>query len=823
MQTIAGGTEAGDGGRAQDASLRFLQGLATDTTGNIYISDADDNRIRRIDPSGRIMTIAGDGLPGFSGDGGPANRARINTPYGLSVTPLGDLIFADLGNARVRRIRRDGLIETLIGGGSKDLPAPGTFLRPLEVKLSVPRNVLATASGSIFVSDFGANRVLELQPDLLLTTMPVSNVELRSPAGLTLDSDGHLLVADSGNSRIRRLRRDGRVDIAVPSTRDLPLDRPTGLARLADGSILISDTRGDYLWQISPQGASSVLAVGGRDVAVSASGAVITAGGSWLRRINPNGLIDILIGNQFQTWRGDAGPALAARLNRPQSVVGDSKGNLYVADTANHRVRCIRPDGIITTVAGNGEQGFRGDRALATEAFLNSPTYLAVDAFDNIYVSDTGNHRVRVFTPGGVIQTVAGTGLTDFSADGALATLTNLFSPAGLAFDRSGNLYVAERGRHRIRRFPLGGRVSTIAGSSLRGNSGDGQEAVTASLNGPGAIGLDSQGNLYIVDAGNNSIRSVDSSTGLIRTLRRDLKGPEGIAVTPGGTLYFTESLRQRVQQLTPSGDLLTIAGITDSNGFNGDAGDATALTLNQPHGIALLADGRLVVADRFNDRIRRLEAPPAVITSNVQTLRVVHAATFAEGAIAPGQWLSLLATEIATPELAEITLDSMAATISFAGKTQINFQAPYAIAGRPRVNLELRVGGALVQRLQLDVAGANPGWFESSSMVVAVRPDGRLVSDQLPARAGDVLTLYATGEGLLRESGGLTIPFLTTSVEIGGVLAELLYAGAAPGFSGLLQVNLRVPENIRLRGRLPITLQVGTFQSPRSQVLAIQ
>ncbi|MCX6612244.1 MAG: hypothetical protein NTW74_15500 [Acidobacteria bacterium] len=374
-----------------------------------------------------------------------------------------------------------------------------------------------------------------------------------------------------------------------------------------------------------------------------------------------------------------------------------------------------------------------------------------------------------------------------------------------------------------MRRFAPGGRIATVAGSSIRGNSGDGQDALSARLNSPTAIAVDGQGTLYIADTGNQSIRAVEPVSGKIRTLLRELQNPEGLTVAPNGTLFFSEAQRHRIQQITLSGDVSLVAGRTGENGFNADSGDATALTLNEPAGLALMPDGSLIVADRLNDRLRRIEAPAEIISSNLQSGRIVHAATFAEGPAAPGQLLSILTGELSRPDLAEVTVDSMAASISYSGKTQVNFQMPYAVAGRTRVTVELRVGGAVAHRQPVDVVGAAPAFFESSGLIVAVRPDGALNSDATPARSGDVLTLYGTGEGLLREAAGLQVPFLPTSLEIGGTPAEILYAGAAPGFSGLLQVNLRVPEGIRLRGRVPVTLKVGAFQNPRSQVIVVQ
>ncbi len=820
LRTIAGGTEAGDGGRAGDASIRFLQGVAVDGSGNIYFSDADDHRVRRVDSQGRIQTLAGDGLAGFSGDGAASTRARVNTPYGLTVMANGDLIFADLGNGRVRRISRSGLIETIAGGGAREIPPAGVWVRGTEVKLVAPRNVLATREGAVFIADFGANRVMELRADGNLTAIPLAATELNAPAGMVLDEEGNLLVADSGNARVRRLRRDGRVDIWLASHEQVPLERPVGLARRADGRVLIADTRGDFLWEVDREGKAGTIVPGGRDVAVDSMGNVVTAGGSWLRRVDGRGLIEILIGNAFSRYRGDGGPALAARLNRPVGVAVDSKGNVYFTDTGNHRVRRVTPEGLITTVAGTGDPGMRGDGGLAAEAFLNGPTYVAVDAFDNVYVADTGNHRVRVFAPGGVIRTLVGTGRGEFSNDGLLAGETSLNAPVGLAFDREGRLYISERAMHRVRRVRTDGRVETVAGTSIRGNGGEGGDALLAGLNAPGALAVDGQGNVYIADAG-STLRVVEG--GKIRTLLRDLSGIEGLAATANGVVYLSETGRQRVRRLLVSGDVETIAGRLGENGFNADAGPATDLTLNEPAGLALAPDGSLVLADRLNDRLRRIEPPAAVMESNTAAYRVVHAATYREGAIAPGQLLTMLTGDLRQPELVEIRLDGIAAKVTFANRNQVNFHAPYGIAGRTQVTFELRVGGALLSRMLLAVAAAAPGWFENAGLVVAVFPDGRLNSDSLPARAGDVLTLYGTGEGLLRAAGGMQLTLLPAVVEIGGVAAEVLYAGAAPGFAGLLQVNLRVPENVRLRGRVEVALKLGPWRNPSGQVMVIQ
>src|SRR6266480_2249440 len=264
---------------------------------------------------------------------------------------------------------------------------------------------------------------------------------------------------------------------------------------------------------------------------------------------------------------GDGGDATIANLNSPASVAVDSSGNLYIADLGNERIRKIAAaTGIITTVAGNGVLGFTGDGGAATKASLNSPASVALDASGNLYVADYANHRIRkVAAATGIITTVAGNGINSFAGDGGAATNASLNYPASVALDASGNLYIADPNNNRIRKVAAAtGIITTVAGggSSL----GDGGAATSASLYDPTALALDASGNLYVADQNNHRIRKVDAATGIITT----------------------------------------VAG-NGSPAFAGDGGAATSASLNYPDGVALDASGNLYIADQRNNRIRKV------------------------------------------------------------------------------------------------------------------------------------------------------------------------------------------------------------------------
>lgn len=334
------------------------------------------------------------------------------------------------------------------------------------------------------------------------------------------------------------------------------------------------------------------------------------------------GGISTLIGG----WLGDGSLATSAALVNPNDVAIDTLGNLYIADAGNHRIRKVTPGGVISTFAGNGLTGFVGDGGQASAAQLSMPSSIFIDANDNFYVADTGNGRIRKITPAGIISTIAGSGLGDSSGDGGLATDAGLNSPQDVVVDVTGEVYVSEFAGNRIRRFTEGGNISTVAGTGSAGFAGDGGPGVVAALRQPTAMTLDGVGNLYFADSANYRVRKLDTN-GVITTVAGNGSGscstaaasatassillPTGLEFDDSGNLYIASACN-RIQKVAPGGSISTIAGTLEF-GFGGDGFPAVYATLNLPVGLALGPGGSLYIADYFNHRVRRI-APDQTI-----------------------------------------------------------------------------------------------------------------------------------------------------------------------------------------------------------------
>ncbi|MBV9768721.1 MAG: SMP-30/gluconolactonase/LRE family protein, partial [Bryobacterales bacterium] len=436
IQTVAGNDSSGDGGKALSAALSQPEGMAIDGAGNVYVADAAENRVRKILTDGTIQTVAGTGVGGFAGDGGPANSALLNQPYGLALDPTGNLYIADLGNARVRRVAVDGTIQTVAGGGTLAANGTGQGGPATSAQLTQPRNLAIGPGGSLYISDFGANQVYRVSSNSVLSIVAGTGTagsigvgtsallaELSSPAGLVADSTGALYIADSGNNCVRKVY-DG-VIITVFNT-----PAPTGVALDSTGTLYVAAS--SYFGTVSQQISSITSA---RDVQVDASGNVYASSGAFVMEIPDNGVAATIAGSGASPYfGGDSGPATSAQLYSPSGIAVDSSGNWYIADTGNNRIRMVTAAGVISTIAGTGVAGATGDNGPALKSQLSGPESIAIDGSNNLYIADTGNNEVRKITTSGIISTIAG----------------QLKNPVSVAVDAQGSVYIADSGNNRI-------------------------------------------------------------------------------------------------------------------------------------------------------------------------------------------------------------------------------------------------------------------------------------------------------------------------------------------------------------------------------------
>ncbi len=586
ITTVAGlGSEGytGDGGPATQARLSSPSGVAVDGQGNVFIADFGNNVVRRVAAStGTIATIAGNGAGGFSGDGGPATQARLNGPFGVAVDSSGNVYVTDRTNDRVRKVSTGGTITTVAGSGST---APlGDGGAATLAGIDAPEGVVVDASGGLVFADRAHQRIRRVTAGGVISTlagtgvfgyggdgMPATQASLSDPFGVAVDAAGNVLFAEYFGSRVRRVRASNgvietvagngnytRVGDGGPATA-ATLTYPYGAWVEPGGGIVIADTYAHRIRRVDPvTGTISTIAGTGTagyagdggpatqaylwapyDVAVAPNGDVYVADGSnrRIRKIErATGTIRLYAGSGGSGSGGDGGPAAAATFVQPFALALDPSGNLYVADAGANRVRRISAGGgLITTVAGGGS-GALGDGGPATQATLGCPNGVAIGPSGDLYVSDTCQARVRrVSSQNGTIRTVAGNGLGGFSGDGGPATQAIVDAPTGIAVDTDGTFFFASGSVDRVRRVDgATGIITTIAGNGTRSAIGDGGPATAAGLSSPVALRLDGSGNLTLADTFNRKVRLISRCRGVSApTLLAPAQAAQGISTAP--------------------------------------------------------------------------------------------------------------------------------------------------------------------------------------------------------------------------------------------------------------------------------------------------
>lgn len=754
--TVAGSSWVGDNGPAVKAILIQAEGVCAGPNGNIYIADSGDNRVRKVTPDGVIHTLAGTGTRGSSGDGGPAASALLNSPYGLACDGQGNVFIADLGNGLVREVSPKGIITTIAGGGG----AAGS--------LSAPRNLALDGLGNLYVSDFNGQRIYELPVGGMLTVIAGTGIagaagdggtalqaQFRYPAGLALDGQDSLYIADSGNHLIRKLTQGMISSVARAAT-------PTGVA--FGGALYVADPSAGQVLKVAPDGSSAAILTGAaQDLAFAPDGSLYVSESTSVLKLAPGAAAASFAGGGNSAY-GDSGPAIEARLNHPSGVAIDSGGNLYIADRDNHRIRQVTPDGTISSAVAAG---------------LTSPASVSVDAKGNLYIADTGAQSVIEAAPDGTLTTI-------LSKD--------LLAPVYAIPDGSGNVYISDADAGRILRVGAGGLP----------------QVVISGLNAPRGLALDQTGNLYFTETGASRVSRLAADGTLTPIAAGAWKLPGGVAVDSAGDVLVADAGLQQVVAVDPAGHAAAIAG-TGAGGFSGDQGAALDAQLAMPFDVALLSGGAMVVADLDNNRVRLLipvarAAPPAPILPLLPD--AVNAASLTPGPVAAGMLLLIQNTGLAPADIAntQILFGETAARILSADASGILAVAPQEIAGLANVSIGIVKNGNTIGSIPVAVADSAVALFTGSpGQAAANNQDGSINSAGNPAARGSIISLYGTGLGLSGAMAG---------VAIGGFPAQVLYSGPVPQYPGLFQVNALIPSGYFPPGDMSVVVTEGSSAS---------
>ena len=641
---------SGDNGPATSAQIGFVNGVAIDGTGNLYIADSSNARIRKV-VGGTISTVTGNGFFGYSGDNSPSINAQIGYAYGVTADASGRQYFSD-GFFHIRRIS-DGLISTVAGNGTYQFSGDGGPAIGAQINAD---DIAVDNQVNLYIADLQNYRIRKVTNGAITTAAgtglsgfsgdgaAATNAQITEAHGLAFDVAGSLYFADRYNNRIRRVSSGLITTVAGNGTfgysgdggpaLGAALTAPQSLAIDSHGSIYISDQ--DRIRKISA-GVIALYAGGGppdgalaTNVALSPF-SVATGGGNIfiaspsqnrVYKISPAGVLSVAAGNGTSGFSGDSGPAATAQLSFPNGIAVDSDGNLYISDSGNSRIRKVT-SGVITTVAGGGsgcpqQTNELGDGCPAASSQLSSAS-VAVDSAANIFVADQGNNRIRKIS-GGIITTIAGNGSFGNLGDNGPATSAQLGNPVGIAVDGAGNLYIADFANYRIRKV-TGGVISAFAGNGTFGFSGDNGPAVNAQLSYAYGVAADSSGNLYIADSNNSRIRKV--SGGVITTVGGGAFGcpqqtnssgdgcaaieanlyPVGVSVDGAGNVFIADYGNNRVRKVS-AGVINTVGG-NGTYSFSGDGGPAINAQLGAPAGLAVDAADNLYIADTGNGRVR--------------------------------------------------------------------------------------------------------------------------------------------------------------------------------------------------------------------------
>ena len=641
---------------ATSANLNLPYSVAVDSVGNVYIADTNNHKIRKIDSSGIMTTIAGTGTSGYlaTQDGGAATSAQLNNPEGVAVDSAGNVYIGDYGNHRIRKVDSSGIISTFAGTGTAGYVATQDGGPATAARLNYPKALAVDSAGNVYIADSKNHRIRKINSSGIISSIAGTGIlgyvatqdggaataaQLNFPRGVAVDSAGNVYIGDSNNNRVRKVDSSGIISTFAGTG-------TAGYVATQDGGpATAAQLNGPY------------------ELAVDSAGNVYIADtvNNRIRKVNSSGIITTFAGIAGNGgFSGDGGLATAALFNGILGVAVDSAGNVYIADSGNKRVRMVlgpgspANNGNITTIAATitiaDTVGYSGDGILATSSKLNNPYGVAVDSAGNVYIADTLNSLIRKITADGKINIFAGLGYDGYNNPiSIIANSTPIFNPYGMALYSDGSLYFSDNRNYIIRKITADGKISNFAGTAEKsGFAGDGNPAsFNAKFNSASGVAIDSAGNVYIGDTLNNRIRKIDSNSGLISTIAgtgvagyaasqdgkaatsAKLNNPRGVAVDSAGNVYIGDSGNNMIRKVDSSGIITTIAG-TGTAGFSGDGGAPTAAQLNGPFGVAVDSAGNVYIADYGNSRIRMIDRNTGLISTIAGTGTITG--TFKDG-----------------------------------------------------------------------------------------------------------------------------------------------------------------------------------------------
>ena len=642
IRTVAGNTAVADGILAMNATLNTPSDVAVDNLGNVYVADTENDRVRKIDTSGMISTVAGTGNWGYGGDGGPAAEAALNRPWSVATDAAGNLYVADTSNHRVRKVDAAGTITTVAGVGEWGYGGDGG--PALEALLGLPRGIAVDAVGNLYIADSGNNRIRKVDAAGTITTVAgtgdwehggdggrATEAGLPFPIGVAADSVGNILVV--AGPRVRRIDTAGIITTFAGTgeqgdggdgglATEARFTYPSGVTADATGNVYVSDSNGRRVRKIDASGIITTLAGTGRwgdgedgglatdtplkgpsGVALDTAGNVFISD-QWdnrVRKIDTMGIISTLAGTGDWKDAEDTIGSNSAKFRFPRGAALDASGNLYFLDDA--RVWKLDMSGSVTAFAGTLE-GYGGDGGPAIEARLYGPSGVAMDSFGNVYVTEQWQDRVRKIDTTGTISTLAGTGDWGNGGDGGPAIEAQLAQPTSVAVDPFGNVYVADQGNHRVRMIDSDGNIHTLAGTGESGYGGDDGPADQAQLSDPTNVAADAAGNVYVAE-GYSRVRKIDPNGIITKFVRITGGGVQALAVDDFGNVFVGGGY-QILRISGVDGGAEVIAG-TGEPGFGGDGGPSVNARLSV-WGIAVDADGKVWFTDGYSRRVRVLE-----------------------------------------------------------------------------------------------------------------------------------------------------------------------------------------------------------------------